>query len=344
MTAKPSSGNSYALLSAWEEKSLIKLTITQQGKPVQDSSLQLPGNPGAITFNSLQSHAYVALRDILSVAVIRLAAAEEPCIQAIVPVGGNPAHLSIDGSGKWLVCSCFADNRVSVHAITENGSIIASPQQVLSYPEKTSPHFLRFDKTSQHALLMCMHGDAIRMFRFDASTGMLAPCDQALLATTDQTGPRHFAFHPFLDYLYVVNEKANSVTQYHYLPLSGAIVPLATTPTLPADFTQTSTAADIHLTADGKFLYTSNRGHDSIACFACDAATGALSPIDIVATEAKPRSFGLHGPTKTLHVAGENSGALASYTVRDNGQLELINRLPLAAKLSWIEIASTKDA
>ena len=155
----------------------------------------------------------------------------------------------------------------------------------------------------------------ILQFRFDAQTGRLTANSPFRVEPTERLGPRHYCFHPTLDLVYFSNEQGCSVTAYRLDDATGILSAVQTATTLPDGYTARNTCSQIHLTTSGKFLYVANRGHNSIAGFAVDAATGHLTPIGHVATEAVPSAFSLDPAGSFLFAAGTASGRLASYRI-----------------------------
>jgi 6-phosphogluconolactonase len=158
----------------------------------------------------------------------------------------------------------------------------------------------------------------ILQFKFDPDTGRLSPNSTFRVEPTGRLGPRHYCFHPTQDLIYFSNEQGCSVTGYRLDRATGSLAAVQTITTLPDGFTARNTCSQIHLTPSGQFLFVGNRGHNSIAGFAVDAATGRLTAIGQVPTEAVPSAFGLDPEGHFVFAAGTASGRLASYRV--NGQ------------------------
>ena len=157
--------------------------------------------------------------------------------------------------------------------------------------------------------------NVIMQFRFDAQSGRLAPNTPLRVEQPDLVGPRHYCFHPNLDIVYFSNEQGCSVTAYRLDRATGALSAAQTITTLPAGFTARNTCSQIHLTPSGRFLYVGNRGHNSIAGFAVDPASGHLTPAGQVATEAVPSAFCVDPAGNFVFAAGTASGRLASYRI-----------------------------
>jgi 6-phosphogluconolactonase len=165
-------------------------------------------------------------------------------------------------------------------------------------------------------------------FRFDAESGCLTANTPSRVEQPDLIGPRHYCFHPSLDLAYFSNEQGCSVTAYRLDRMTGTLSAVQTVTTLPDGYAARNTCSQIHLTASGKFLYVANRGHNSIAGFAIDAATGRLTAIGHAATEAVPSAFALDPSGQFVFAAGTASGRLASYRV--NGETGALT--PLATQ------------
>jgi 6-phosphogluconolactonase len=157
--------------------------------------------------------------------------------------------------------------------------------------------------------------------RFDAQTGRLSPNTPLRVEPTTRLGPRHFCFHPTLPVVYFSNEQGGSVTAYRLDRATGTLTASQTLTTLPEGFTARNTCSQIHLTASGQFLYVGNRGHNSLAGFAVDAATGQLTALGHVATEAVPSAFSVDPEGHFVFAAGSASGRLASYRIQGTGAL-----------------------
>ena len=161
--------------------------------------------------------------------------------------------------------------------------------------------------------------DKIFSYALDAAAARLTPANPPFVATAPGAGPRHFAFRPAAPsealakegrHAYAINEIANTISAYDYDTARGALTPRQTVSTLPADCTAPTTTAEVRVHPNGRFLYGSNRGHDSIAVFAIETSTGTLTPVEIVPTGGKvPRNFALSPDGKWL-VCGHQDNAL----------------------------------
>jgi 6-phosphogluconolactonase len=282
--------------------------LTHRGDcPVAD------GEPGALAVDPARRFLFAAVRSAGKLAAFRLDAATGRLTHVnTIPAGPDPAHLATDAAGRYLLTAYYVDAKVTVHAIGKDGALGDKPLQTVPTADKA--HAVVPDPSGRFAFVPHTGPDAIFQFAFDAKTGRLTANEPATLATPKGTGPRHLVFHPSRPVAYVANEQGGSVTAYALDTRGGTLSPLQTVSTLPADFRGTNACAEIRVHPSGKFLYVSNRGHDSIAAFALDGE-GKVSVIGQEPTEQTPRSFDLDPTGKYLFAAGESSGRLAAYLV-----------------------------
>lgn len=240
--------------------------------------------------------------------------------------GKNPVHLAIDPSGTALVVTNHLGSSLAVLPLASDGALLPLHQLVtLSGPlgphrieqKQSKPHFNLFDASGQFLLVPDKGVDRVFSFRFQ--NGQLTPTAQGFVATREGSGPRHLALHPTKPLAYVVNELDSTVTSYRFSVDTGALEPLHIVSTLPGAFTGNSRAAAIGIDRQGRFLYTSNRGHDSIAIFALAAETGLPQLIDTAPTLGHtPRHFSLSPDQRILFALNEESDSIVSFSVDSN--------------------------
>jgi 6-phosphogluconolactonase len=154
------------------------------------------------------------------------------------------------------------------------------------------------------------------IYRFDAKSGKLTPNQPAFVATKPGAGPRHLTFHPNGKHAFVINELNSTLTAYGYDASKGSLTEIQTVSTLPQGFSGENYCADIHISADGKFVYGSNRGHDSIVVLGFDQSNGKLTYIQNVSTGGKwPRNFALDSSGRFLLVANQNTNNIVSFKI-----------------------------
>ena len=258
-----------------------------------------------------------------------------------VPLEGDPVHISVDRTGKYLLSAYYYQSRVGVHGFGENGALDPTP---IEWRETgIGAHYVQTDPSNRYAYVPHIAEgahtglNAIFQFRFDQLTGRLAACDPDRVVPNAPEGPRHFCFNPNLDVVYSSNEQGCSVTAYRFDRSSGTLSPFQTVPTLPEGYTERNSCSQIQITPSGRFLYAPNRGHNSLAGFAVDAADGTLTPLGQTPTEDIPRAFSLDPSGNFLYAAGLESARLASYRVNaDSGALEPLEVYPIGQGPMWV--------
>ena len=228
------------------------------------------------------------------------------------PSGGvGPCHVSVDHAGKNVLVANYGSGSVAVVPVGDGGTLM-EPTAIIQHTgtgpnpkrqDKPHAHSFNVSPDNRYAFAADLGLDKVMIYSFDATSGTLAPHDPPFATVPPGGGPRHFTFHPNKKYAYVINEMGNSVTAYAYDAEKGALSEIHTVPTLPDGFTENNTTAEVLVHPSGKFLYGSNRGHDSIAVFAIDQNTGKLTAKGHTSTGGKkPRNFGID-PTGAFLIA-----------------------------------------
>jgi 6-phosphogluconolactonase len=254
-----------------------------------------------------------------------------------VEAGPDPAHLSTDKEGRFLLAAYYVAAKVTVHAMEKDGSL--RPQPVQSIPTAEKAHAIVLDPANLFVFVPHTGPNVIFQFAFNASAGELTPGSPPKLATPASTGPRHMVFHPRLDNAYIDNEQGGSVTAYRLDKASGSLHAQQTVSTLPGDYSERNACAEIRIHPTGKFLYVSNRGHDSIARFRVDEQSGELTARGQTPTEKTPRSFDLEPEGKFLYVCGEATDRIAAYRVdQETGDLTPTATYSVGKTPWWISV------
>ncbi|MCE2449094.1 MAG: lactonase family protein [Candidatus Latescibacteria bacterium] len=221
-------------------------------------------------------------------------------------VGPGPCHISIDRAGKYALAANYGGGSVAILPIREDGSLGAATDFVQHEGSSVNPGRQEVvAPNNKHAFAPDLGIDKVLIYAIDHANGKLVAQTPAEIAPG--SGPRHLAFHPDSQRAYVINELSNTITAFDYDADAGTLSTIQTISTLPDGYADVSHTADIHVHPNGRFLYGSNRGHDSIAVYAIDQDTGQLALVEIVPTGgAGPRNFGLD-PTGTYLIAGNHS-------------------------------------
>lgn len=239
--------------------------------------------------------------------------------------GANPVHLDIHPSGRFLVVASYTDGMVAALPINADGTLAPRSDLVAQTGEPgpdpieqsgPHPHHIPFDPAGRFLAVPDKGLDRTFIYRFDTGRGKLVPGDPPSVPARPGAGPRHAAFHPHLPYAYVINEMDSTITTFGYDAERGKLDPRQTVSTLPPEFTGRSTTAEIAIAPSGRFLYGSNRGHDSIAIFAIDQSIGALTPIGWEPSGGEtPRFFALDPSGSFLYSANQGSDTIVTFRV-----------------------------
>lgn len=237
--------------------------------------------------------------------------------------GASPCYISLDHTGKNALVANYMGGSVSLLPVATNGQLAAptaTDQHQGTGPHKnqTGPHAHCFmpDPANAFAFAVDLGTDQVVGYRLDPSQGHLTRLPEPAFVAKPGAGPRHLVFHPNGKLAYLVNELNSTVTTLAYDAVAGRFKELQTVSALPAGFTGANSCADIHVAANGLFLYASNRGHNSIVVFAIDSSNGTLAPVQDVDTQGKtPRNFTLDPSGHLLLVANQNSNNVVAFRV-----------------------------
>jgi 6-phosphogluconolactonase len=237
--------------------------------------------------------------------------------------GGGPCHVAVDPTGRYLLVANYGGGSVSVVPIRPDGSLgertdlkqhRGGSGVVKSRQEGPHAHSVTLDPTGRRVVVADLGLDQLLVYSLDPATGKLTLADT--VASSPGAGPRHFAFHPNGRLAFAINELDSTLTAYRYDPETGKLSAVATARTLPEGFTGGNTTAEVRVHPGGKFVYASNRGHDSIAAFAVDGETGRLTPLGHTPTEGKtPRNFNIDPTGRFLLAANQNSGNVVAFRI-----------------------------
>lgn len=239
--------------------------------------------------------------------------------------GTNVVHLALNSNGRYLVVANYTSGSVAALPVREDGSLgdavdvvtlagQAGPHKV----EQTSshPHHIVFDASGRFVVVPDKGLDRIFVFELNPNSGKLKPSEQGSVVTRAGSGPRHAAFHPSLPVLWVLNELNSTVTTYDWDARQASLRAKQILSTLPADFTGENTAAEITTSHDGRYVYCSNRGHDSIAMFSVGPSTGLLTSNGWTPSGGKvPRYIGFDPTQRFLYSANEQSDVVTMFRV-----------------------------
>lgn len=337
-----STKTSLVFCSAAKDQTLVTYRLdTHTGELTKVASLVTTGEPGPIVFSPDREYLFASIRSTGRLASFKIDSATGT-LTAIneAKAGDNPAYVTVDATGQYLLTAYYTAGKVTVHRIGDNGALSEEPiQELVTAP---NAHAIQFDPTNRFVYVPHTGPNAIFQFAWDAETGMLTPLSQPKLQRPANTGPRHLAWHPTKPIAYIDNEQGNSVTAY-VMQEDGTLEPGQTVSTLPAEFKGANSTAEVKIHPSGRFLYVSNRGHDSLAVISVDEAGTGLTFVAAEPTEKTPRSFDIDPTGHFLLAAGESSGRLAiSQIDATSGRLKLLRTEEVGPKLWWVQTLGIK--
>jgi 6-phosphogluconolactonase len=245
--------------------------------------------------------------------------------------GGGSCYISLDHESKYVLVSNYNDGNVVVFPVRKDGRLEEASDfvqhigsSVNQYRQQSAyAHSIIMDPGNQFVLAADLGLDKIMVYRLNHQNGQLVPNEVPWVKTRPGSGPRHMTFNIAGNRLYVAHELDSTVSVFDWNGSLGTMVEIQSISMLPENFTDESWAADIHLAPSGKFLYASNRGHDSLAIFSVDPATGLLVLIGHASTQGQiPRNFAIDPTGTILLAANQQSNTIVSfYMDKETGHL-----------------------
>jgi len=231
--------------------------------------------------------------------------------------------LTTDHTGKTLLQVSYTGGNITGYRIEADGRL-SEPTTYFEHRGKSvhqvngpHSHGVIVSPDNKHAFVGEVGLDQVRSYGLDAAKSTLTPSDPPFISVKPGTAPRHLAFHPSGKFLYTNDESRPAVTVFQVD--GGHLKEIQEVPAIPADFTGRDATAEIQIDRKGRFVYVSNRGHDSIAVFSVDQNTGFLTPVQHASTQGKtPRNFSLDPTGEYLFAANQNSDTVVPFKVDPN--------------------------
>lgn len=241
------------------------------------------------------------------------------------PTGGaGPCYCSVDATGSYAFVAHYRGGSVSVLPVDEDGRL-GERTQVVEHegrgvdPDRQTaphPHSIVPGPDNEFAYVPDLGTDRVVVYRIDLEDGCLDPVDSSTLPVHPGAGPRHLEFHPDERVGYLINELDSTITAFERNPETGALAAFQTVETLPAAFDGDNKTADVHVHPSGRFVYGSNRGHDSVASFAVDDDDRRLTPLGHESTRGEwPRNFAIDPTGASLLVENLHSDEIVTFDV-----------------------------
>lgn len=256
---------------------------------------------------------------------------------------GGPAYLALDRSERFVFSANYTDGSVGVFAVSADGTLL--PRQRVETGTET--HAAVADPTNRWVLVANKGTDSVRCLRFDAEAGRLSEQGSSELSTPTGSGPRHLAFSASGRSVYVIHENQSTLGVARFDARRGELETVQVVSTLPADGARSAnTGADLHLHPSGRYLFASNRGHNSLARFAVDPSSGLVELLGHEATSGStPRNFALDDEGRYLLVANQGSGTIAGFAIdSSSGALRRLFLVEVGTAVYWVGFAPDAPA
>jgi len=310
----------------------------ETGKLSSIQDVPVSGMVMPLTVSPDRRYLFAALRSKpYSVASFRIGAGDG----MLTPVATSPlpesmANLSTDKTGRFLFAASYGGNLISESWIGDDG--VVAPANIV-IPTKPKAHAIKTDPSNRWLFATNLGGDIVMQLRFDATTGAITPNDPPTLNFANQAGPRHFTFAPNGRVVYIVNELDGKLERAAFDPDRGTLAIRQVVSAVPAGFTGTPWAADVHTTPDGRYLYASERTSSTVIAYRIDGQDGNLTTIGQYSTETQPRAFAIDSSGRYLLSAGQLSNAVSVHRIDpDTGALKLQGSYLVGKNPSWVEI------
>jgi 6-phosphogluconolactonase len=244
-------------------------------------------------------------------------------LNAVSSRGSGPCYVTVDATGKNALVANYGSGSVAVLPIGSDGRLSEASAfdqhkgaSVDARQKTPHAHSIKLSKDNRFAISADLGIDQLLVYRFDPARGTLTPNDPPFGKVAPGSGPRHFALHPSNRWLYAINEIKSTVTAFAFDARSGSLQEIQTLSTLPKDFAGKNSTAEVVVHPSGKFLYGSNRGHDSIAVFSIDPKRGTLTPVEHMPTGGQtPRNFALDPSGSFLFAANQGSQSVVVFRI-----------------------------
>ena len=267
--------------------------------------------------------------------------------------GAGPCHVNLDNEGRNLLVANYGSGSASVIPIKTDGRLekptgfVQHEGSSVNLKRQKGPHAhsINVSPDNRFAFVADLGIDKIMIYKLDIEKGTIVANSPPFVKVKPGAGPRHFAFHPNGKYAYVINELDCTVTAFAYESVSGVLKEIQTITTLPNGFNGSNTCAEVRVHPSGKFLYGSNRGHDSIVVYRVNLANGTLTYVEHETADIKtPRNFNIEPTGKFCLVANQGKGSVVVFRInKETGALEPTGHKVSVAKPVCVRFLRTKS-
>jgi|TARA_B100000959_G_C14977901_1_gene622287 6-phosphogluconolactonase len=305
------------------EPKVIVDAIDSAGDLRRLSDLACDGPPGPLAVSPNRQHLYVSVQvDGQHLArSYRIGDDGDLTLTGQTEMGGNPCHLSTDNTGRFLLGAYYSDGMATTDPIDTDGAL--GGQRTSHNPTELRAHYIQTDPSNRFAFVPHVdEANCVYQFRFDEATGKLTANDPPQVSPPPGQGPRHLCFHPSGRYAYTNGEQGSSVTIWDYDESTGCLSAKETLTSLPEEgFDEPNHPSQLHISPNGRFLFSGNRGHHSVAGFMVNE-DGSLQPTGLTPADPNPRPITVSPDSRFLFAAGNTEeGRLARWQIdQDSGE------------------------
>ncbi len=257
------------------------------------------------------------------------------------PLDSSMAYTTLDRTGRWLLAASYPGGKLTVNPIDAEGRVTAPPSQIVT--DRPKAHSVVVDASNKYVYSAVLAQDIILQMKFDPASGKLTPNNPGEIATKPGAGPRHLALHPSGRFLYLITETTATIGAYAVDPANGTLKQLQFVDMLAPGFKEQPSAADLHVTPDGRYLYGSERKTSTLVGFRIDPDKGTLTLTGRHPTETTPRAFAIDPRGRFLLSVGLASNHMTVYAIRPaNGALDPVTQQALGKMPNWIEFVDLR--
>lgn len=345
-----------------EQESIFLFNLdSETGALTRVLGIKAGENPSFLTLDEQRKHLYAVNETgdyegtesgAVSAFAVNQQTGDLTLLNKVASRGGAPCHISIDDTGRTVLVANYMGGNIAAFPIQEKGEL-GQAADVAQFTgvgpnknrqEAPHAHYVATDPENKYVLAVDLGTDKVMSYRLEASESTLTPNKPVVAFTAEAgAGPRHLAFHPNSYYAYLLNELNSTVDVLRYDSEKGVFAGIQTIPTIPADFKENNQPAAIKVSADGKFLYASNRGHNSLVVYAIDESTGRLALVEHENTGGDwPRDFTLDLSGNIVLIANERSNNIVTFK-RDatTGKLTPTGHVAQVPKPTNLEVVPT---
>ena len=299
--------------------------------------IPVEGGPAAVVIAPSRRFIYVARRGARQLSSFAVDSSDGSlALIGTIDEESDSVYATVDVGGRFVLTSSNGGARASSYRVGDDGALVG-PAACTRYSLPGS-HSVEVHPSNRYAYVPhCITQNAIFQYKYDGDSGEMTPQELAVLVPPQRTGPRHIRFHPHLDVMYTTDEQGSSISAYRVGDDGRLSLPFQTISMLPADYDgPVNNPAQLRVHPSGRFLYAPNRGHDSVAGFSIDPASGELTLITRVPTEDHVRGFDIDPQGKFVFAAGAASGRMAAYEIEDSGELTPTKTYEVGQSPMWV--------